>query len=108
MNKDSGKNQDDRKKYWKRISHNQDLFIESVGNVDKVAFMIEREPNPKCGDCYGKGYLGYDVLRKRVSPCPCVKGWMLVKIGEAKEGSILMLFDGTIAIAYNEDVSEKA
>lgn len=34
---------------------------------------IDKLPDPKCKKCYGRGYTGYDTVRKRYNICRCVK-----------------------------------
>lgn len=35
-------------------------------------FGIEKLPNPKCKKCFGRGYIGRDILTDHVIPCKCV------------------------------------
>ena len=35
--------------------------------------LIEKDPNPKCKDCYGRGHIRYIILNKvKIGPCHCV------------------------------------
>jgi len=31
------------------------------------------DPNPSCNDCYGRGYIGRDVMSKAPIPCRCIQ-----------------------------------
>lgn len=34
---------------------------------------LGQRPDPKCKKCYGRGYIGRDVVTNRVIECSCVK-----------------------------------
>lgn len=34
---------------------------------------LDKKPNPSCKRCYGRGYIGRDVITDRVIECRCVK-----------------------------------
>lgn len=45
---------------------------DEADNLDQYQIPLLKKPNPKCGVCYGRGYVGRDIVKKYFPMCPCI------------------------------------
>ena len=49
-----------------------ELSIDEIDNLDEFQIPILRKPKHNCKRCYGRGYIGQDLIKKYYPICSCI------------------------------------
>ena len=61
-----------------------EIDADEVGNLDEFQIQLTAPPKSNCDVCYGRGHIGYDVLKKYYPMCRCI----MKKIDKERIGEV--------------------
>ena len=67
------KNKDNKKLYYSLLSGDiYEIGVEEIDNLDDFQIPLTAPPKSSCKKCYGRGYIGYDAMKKYYPMCRCI------------------------------------
>lgn len=49
-----------------------EVDIDKLLDLDDFQIPISKKPKPSCKNCHGRGYIGYDNIKKYYPMCRCI------------------------------------
>lgn len=77
---------EDKSLYYSLLSGDvYEISNDEISNLDDFQIPLIKPPKSSCKTCHGRGYIGYDALKKYYPMCRCImKNIDKERVGEVK------------------------